>query len=201
MCVFFGEYDEFQTYIDEIVALLPKSATTEVVSYFDLQTRFDSNNGPGKYYWTRSNFLLEINEKISDRILRSFAKNSFDTTIEMMCLGGFDAQIHLCSFSHSLSCRKIKETPQDSAAFVHRNAKFEVHAITRVHKTEQLPEVTAWSSEFANEIAQFSTGAYANFHVSNPERTFGTNYSKLRKIKSKYDPQNVFRSNHNILPG
>jgi hypothetical protein len=32
------------------------------------------------------------------------------------------------------------------------------------------------------------------------EASYGSNYKRLASIKAKYDPQNVFRVNHNIKP-
>jgi FAD/FMN-containing dehydrogenase len=31
-------------------------------------------------------------------------------------------------------------------------------------------------------------------------RAYGGNYTRLRTIKAKYDPRNLFRHNHNIVP-
>ena len=33
------------------------------------------------------------------------------------------------------------------------------------------------------------------------KRTFGANYPRLARIKKKYDPDNLFRFNQNIVPG
>ena len=47
-------------------------------------------------------------------------------------------------------------------------------------------------------------GVYVNL-LSNDERervseAYQTNYERLRELKRRYDPQNVFRSNQNIPP-
>jgi FAD/FMN-containing dehydrogenase len=45
-------------------------------------------------------------------------------------------------------------------------------------------------------------GGYVNFNLEAEEtgKQFGSNYDRLREIKKKYDPENFFRNNHNILP-
>ena len=46
-------------------------------------------------------------------------------------------------------------------------------------------------------------GGYANFQMDEPDRVqgmFGANYDRLRRIKSQYDPGNVFNVNQNIKP-
>lgn len=67
-------------------------------------------------------------------------------------------------------------------------------------------EVLAWAREGRADLAPWATGdVYLNFiGEEGQERVvagFGrNNYSRLSKIKAKYDPQNVFRANHNIRP-
>ena len=45
-------------------------------------------------------------------------------------------------------------------------------------------------------------GGYGNFNMegSNSMTTFGENYEQLQKIKLKYDPNNMFKYNHNVEP-
>ena len=55
-----------------------------------------------------------------------------------------------------------------------------------------------------DETATYSTGGvYVNFISEGENRiaaAFGSNYERLAKIKSKYDPDNFFRVNQNIVP-
>ena len=65
-----------------------------------------------------------------------------------------------------------------------------------------------WVRKFWNEMQRHSTGRmYLNFPGLGEGKSlvrdaYGAEiYAKLQKIKQKYDPDNVFRMNQNILPG
>jgi FAD/FMN-containing dehydrogenase len=64
----------------------------------------------------------------------------------------------------------------------------------------------AWCREFFNAMQAHSTGSvYVNFlHNDEGEAriraAYGSKYERLARIKSRYDPDNVFRSNQNIRP-
>jgi FAD/FMN-containing dehydrogenase len=60
-----------------------------------------------------------------------------------------------------------------------------------------------WARDLFNRTAPFAAGSvYVNFMPSDDEgrmpEAYGSNFDRLRKIKAKYDPQNLFRLNHNI---
>ena len=62
----------------------------------------------------------------------------------------------------------------------------------------------AWTRNFWKEIEPFANGVYVN-HLDgddNPRirNAYGENFDKLKAIKKKYDPDNFFRMNNNILP-
>ena len=53
--------------------------------------------------------------------------------------------------------------------------------------------------------APFASGSvYINFMPDDEndrvERAYGANYQRLAQIKRRYDPDNLFRFNHNIPP-
>ena len=37
--------------------------------------------------------------------------------------------------------------------------------------------------------------------MGHPPAAYGANYGRLAALKSKYDPTNFFRLNHNVQPG
>jgi len=64
-----------------------------------------------------------------------------------------------------------------------------------------------WTRGFWAEMERFATGAaYTNFLSPLAEgddllqRTYGANYERLLEVKRRYDPDNLFRLNHNIDP-
>jgi len=69
----------------------------------------------------------------------------------------------------------------------------------------QTAAVRDWADRRWSRLAPQITGAYVNMLDDEGEgrvrAAYGTNYAKLRRLKSKYDPENTFRSNQNIRPG
>jgi hypothetical protein len=63
-----------------------------------------------------------------------------------------------------------------------------------------------WHDETFNQLQAYSGGRiYANY-MSTPggstaKAVFGTNFSRLAQVKKKYDTNNIFHLNQNILPG
>jgi len=61
-----------------------------------------------------------------------------------------------------------------------------------------------WVTEYGAALRPWARGAYVNYlGPSEPERVrevYGVNYLRLARVKARYDPANLFRSNQNILP-
>jgi len=76
---------------------------------------------------------------------------------------------------------------------------------TRWEDSAKDDECIAWARMLYDRMKPYSTGsAYVNF-MSEDEAdampgAYGDNGQKLKEIKGKYDPDNLFRLNHNILP-
>jgi FAD binding domain/Berberine and berberine like len=107
--------------------------------------------------------------------------------------------------------------PSGGSAFVHRNALFyaEPGAGWGRHRGERptgsasaadplTPKCLAWIAEFSEALAPYVNGAYVNVPFSGLEdwetAYWGTNIGRLRTIKAKYDPDNVFTFEQSIRP-
>ena len=62
-----------------------------------------------------------------------------------------------------------------------------------------------WAVRYWDDVHPFSSGgAYINFMMEEGQErvqaSYRDNYDRLAEIKAKYDPNNLFRVNQNILP-
>jgi FAD/FMN-containing dehydrogenase len=65
--------------------------------------------------------------------------------------------------------------------------------------------VIGWAREFFTAAAPHAAGSvYINFLTQDEgariHEAYGPNYARLVEIKQRYDPDNLFRFNHNIRP-
>jgi FAD/FMN-containing dehydrogenase len=92
-------------------------------------------------------------------------------------------------------------------AFDHRDANFEMSIIAHWTDPAQDASNVQWARTVWTEAQPYvSPGVYAN-HLSADESenriipAYGAEkYQKLAALKSRYDPENIFRFNHNIAP-
>jgi FAD/FMN-containing dehydrogenase len=99
----------------------------------------------------------------------------------------------------------MARVPVEATAFAGRDANFVMNVHTRWQEARDDARCIGWAREFYNATRPYaSSTAYVNFlPEEDGERlstTYGGNYAKLREIKAKYDPENVFRVNQNIKP-
>ena len=64
--------------------------------------------------------------------------------------------------------------------------------------------ISDWAKAYSDAVRPYAlAGGYANFQMDEPDRVkgmFGPNYDRLARIKTQYDPDNVFNVNQNIKP-
>ena len=115
-----------------------------------------------------------------------------------------DAQIGLLHLGGALNERDL-----DDGAVGNRDAQYAV-GVNGLWESEELDaradDFREWVRAGWARVRPFATGGnYVNFQTDDDDQTpadaYGKNYERLRRIKAKYDPDNLFRVNRNIPPG
>ena len=93
----------------------------------------------------------------------------------------------------------------DATAFAHRTSRIMVNVAALCERLEEKATHEAWVEDFAAALQQGDRGAYVNFLSNEGEARVraaypGRTWDRLRTIKARYDPTNLFRLNQNIPP-
>jgi hypothetical protein len=106
----------------------------------------------------------------------------------------------------------VRRRPEGGTAFPHRDALFysEPGAGWGKRGTQPgvcdplTPQAQAWIAEFSQAMRKYVDGAYVNvpnIGMQDWEKAYwGPNFRRLREIKAKYDPCNVFQYEQSIPP-
>jgi FAD/FMN-containing dehydrogenase len=156
--------------------------------YVEWQSFIDPLLAPGaRNYWKSHNFSGLSDEVIA--VLLEYAGNlpSDQTQIVMDRLGG-----------------AINRVPREATAYPHRDVEFVLNVHARWESPSQDQTCVAWARRLFDATARHATGSvYVNFIPEDEARVpnaYGANYDRLKALKKKYDPQNLFRINQNIRP-
>lgn len=95
--------------------------------------------------------------------------------------------------------------PADATAYSRRDAEFVMNVHTRWEDSAQDTRCMEWTRAFFAATAPFATGGvYVNFlghdDLGRVEAAYGGNYGRLARLKTRYDPGNLFSVNQNIRP-
>jgi len=156
--------------------------------YTGWQAAFDPLLTPGsRNYWKSHNFV-ELSDGLLD-LVRDYGGRlpSDQSEIFFARVGG-----------------AVNQAAADATAYPHRDTEFVMNVHTRWDDPSQDEACVAWAREFFEATAPHATGGvYVNFIPEDEERVpnaYGDNLERLRELKKKYDPNNLFRVNQNISP-
>jgi len=99
----------------------------------------------------------------------------------------------------------MARVPAEATAFAHRASRIMVNLAAFYDGPEDRAVREAWVSDFEAALRQGDSGAYVNFLGDEGEARVraaypGSTWDRLRAIKARYDPTNLFRLNQNIPP-
>jgi FAD/FMN-containing dehydrogenase len=154
-----------------------------------LNSMFDPLYPPGLQWYWKADFVREL----SDEAIALHAEHGakLPTLLSTMHMYPIDG-----------AASRVKS---DATAWAYRDAKWSSVIVGVDPDPAKRDQITTWARDYWAALHPHSAGgAYVNFMMDEGEErvkaTYGKNFAKLQKVKKKYDPQNVFRSNQNIKP-
>jgi FAD/FMN-containing dehydrogenase len=160
-----------------------------IQDYTAWQQAFDPLLTPGaRNYWKSHNFI-----ELEDGV--------FDTMIQYV----EQLPSPHCEIFIGLVEGVANSVAPDAMAYRYRDTRFVMNVHGRWEKPEEDKKCIGWARDFFKASAPYaSAGAYVNFMTEDESEriasAYGPNYDRLVKIKSKYDPDNIFHMNQNIKP-
>jgi len=159
------------------------------VAFPALNSMFDALYPKGLQWYWRADFFEEINDRAVDLHLKYAAQ--LPTPFSTM---------HL--YPVSGAARRIGKA---ETAWNYRNANFAEVIVGVDPDPANNERMTQWAKDYWASLHPHSLGgAYLNMIMDEGEdqvrAAYGENYSRLAKIKAKYDPKNLFSVNQNIKP-
>ncbi|HME22130.1 MAG TPA: FAD-binding oxidoreductase [Acetobacteraceae bacterium] len=158
--------------------------------YPDWQRSLDGAWGNGfRNRWV-GHYLPELTGAAAATLLENVAKvPSPFTDVKLATMGGAVARVG-----------------ENDTAFSYRDSKYALVIQTRWKSPDEDKVQLAWTQDFFDAMKPYSTGkVYVNFIADEGEGRVADAYNpqslaRLRTIKAKYDPGNLFRMNQNIRP-
>ena len=161
--------------------------------YRSAQSSFDPFFGKGlmRSYW-KSLYLDDMGEDAVDLVVRRAGERPHPhSVIHIPLMGGATGRV----------------APADTA-FGDRSAAYMLSIDGNWTDPADDELVTAWTREMFAEAAALPSarGTYLSFsgdeEVGDEQRTaaYGDNLRRLRAVKQRFDPTNLFRLNNNVLP-
>ena len=140
-------------------------------------------------YW-KSNFMMELSDQAIDTLIAQFAA----------CPSPMSGLV--LEYIHGAATR----IGIDQTAFPHRREGYNFLIAAEWLNPDDNGQNIAWARESYDLMRPcFAPGRYINYLADDDgddaiAAAYGPNYPRLRTLKAKYDPTNLFHLNQNIRP-
>lgn len=137
----------------------------------------------------RSMFIESVDRRTAETIVDHLRASTAQMAVaQLRVLGGAMARV-----------------PVEATAFAHRRRRVLVNMAALYQNPDEIAVHEAWVSGLAAALRQGDAGVYVNFVGDEGEARVreaypGPTWDRLRAIKARYDPTNLFRLNQNIPP-
>ncbi|CAN5335593.1 FAD-binding oxidoreductase [soil metagenome] len=184
-----GDLSKAEGIFKPILAMDPIFQHVGDLPYPSIQTLFDGLFPPGLQWYWRADFFNELGPEISAGHLK------FGSQIPTPL-----SQMHLYPITGAAG-----RVAKDATPWAYRDAKYAGVIVGVDPDPANGEKITKWCKDYWEELHPHSSGgAYLNFIMNEGQdrikASYKDNYDRLTKIKRKYDPNNFFKVNQNILP-
>jgi len=157
--------------------------------YTEIQTMLDFAAPAGQHYYFKCPFLREL----TDDAIRAIVDYTETLPTEQ-------SQV-VIEHMHGAASR----VPVSQTAFGLRRVHYSINIMPAWTDPAMAEKCIGWAEGFASMLSGFgASDAYVNYlgeeGPSAVKASYGANYARLAALKKKYDPDNFFRFNQNILP-
>ena len=138
--------------------------------------------------------------------LRHFVKSLPDEAIDVHIARAAEAPSELSLMHLYPIDGAVHRVAQDATAWTTRDATWSMVIAGIDADAEKAGALKTWGRDYWRAIHPFNlAGAYVNFMMDDElqgrvQATYGENYQRLSSVKARYDPENLFRVNQNIVP-
>jgi FAD/FMN-containing dehydrogenase len=159
-------------------------------TYAQMQSLLDATQPKGRRYYWKSEYLPRIEEDLLEKVIEHAGRiRSPHSAVILFQLDG-----------------ALNGVAQDHSAVGNRDARYLLNIAGAWEQPGDDAANIEWARTAWQDMRRFSTGGtYINFlteddGVERTEAALGGAIRRLREIKSRWDPANVFRTNRNIRP-
>jgi hypothetical protein len=157
--------------------------------YVKLQQSADESTAAGHKYYIKGGFVHQLNPALIDAMLATVAEAKLPVVqgISMQHAGGAIARVK-----------------PDATAFAQRKIAYNMFVVAVWDDPAQSEAVGGWQRGAWKGIEPHTHGFYVNeFNADDASRlreTYGANFERLVDLKTRFDPNNLFRLNANVAP-
>lgn len=178
--------------VNEVRAQLPKPIIDWCgpIPYPALQSMFDPFYPKGMQWYWKGDFV----KALPDGAIAAHVENATNGNVySCMHLYPIDGKVH----------RKQR----DETAWSTRDATWSMVIVGVSPEPADAAKIKAWASTYWKAVHPYNLeGAYPNFMMADEgearvKASFGANYSRLAKLKRKFDPHNLFQVKPQHSPG
>jgi FAD/FMN-containing dehydrogenase len=166
----------------------PLVDTIKAVDYEALQRAWDNTDPRNEGEYLKSGFVNDFPGDLVDALMEGFQAHPDRGTVLF--------------FQHSGGA--IGRVPADATAFPHRSSRANMLVATSWPLSLDGAPHMAYARNYWKSLERFTDGYYTNEVANEGQKVVDANYQgnleRLRQVKKKYDPTNLFRLNANVKP-